>query len=342
MENLGIRFIGKGELALEKGPIPEPGPGQILVETSKSLISTGTECICYNRWFEPGTHWDRWVTYPFSPGYSNAGVVRAVGADVRDFKVGDRVAARKPHTRFWLADGSVGDRSGLPIPEGVSDEAATWFGLGLITQNGVRAAGHVLGDDVLIVGCGVLGQLVTQYARLMGARTVVVVDTADMRLEAAKAHGATHCIAQPVESCAEAVAKATDGRMPSIVYDITGHASVLAKALPLVRDFGTLVVLGDTGTPSGQTLTGDVIRRGVRIVGAHDGHAPVETTRRESWNRVNICRLFFDYVRRGDMRVDDLVTHRFSPLEAKQVYDQLTTDRSQVLGVVFDWTQLGS
>lgn len=340
MANQAIEFTGKGELRLAERPLPEVGPGDVLVETEVSLISTGTECICYNRWFEPGTHWDQWVKYPFSPGYSNVGVIRAAGAEVKGLTPGQRVATRRPHVQRFVARSAELGTGLFLVPEGVSSEAASWFGLGKITQLGVRAAPHALGDDVAIVGGGLLGQLVTQYVRLLGARSVTVIDTATWRLEVAKAHGATHTVAGPVGEALEAVREATSGRLASVVYDITGNADVLAQALPLVRDFGTLVILGDTGTPSGQRLTSDVIRRGLRIVSAHDGHAPAEANRHVRWSTGEIVDLFFTYLARGDMRVDDMISLRCDPRDAKAVYDRLTTDRSGLLGVVFDWSQL--
>jgi len=281
------------------------------------------------------------VKYPFSPGYSSAGVVRAVGPGVEKVKVGQRVAGRKNHAKYWLGRESEIGASVVAVPDGVSDEAATWFGIGSIVQVGVRAAEHRLGDDVVVIGCGILGQVLVQYARLMGAWTVVAVDVSEMRLNVAKQHGATHAVSEPVNRCRDAVAEATGGRMASVVYDVTGNASVLSPALGLARDFGTVVILGDTGVPSGQRLTSDVITRGLRIVGAHDSHPPRESTRHLPWSREAINALFFTYVQRGDLRVDDLITHRHDPRDAKVVYDGLSRDRSQVLGVVFDWTRVG-
>ncbi len=338
MGNVAIQFTGAAELEIARQAIPEPGPGEFVVEATKSLISTGTECICYNRWFEPGTHWDRWVKYPFSPGYSSAGVVRAVGSGVQGVKVGQRVAGRKSHAKYWKGRASELGVGVVTVPEGVSDEAATWFGIGSIVQVGVRAAEHRLGDDVVVIGCGILGQVLVQDARLCGARTVVVVDISEIRLKTALDHGATHAVSEPVDQCQDAVADATDGRMGSVVYDVTGNANVLSSALGLARDFGTVVILGDTGVPSGQKLTSDVITRGLRIVGAHDAHPPRESTRHTPWSKDAINQLFFTYLQRGDMRVDDLITHRHDPRDARSVYDGLSKDRSQVLGVIFDWT----
>ena len=105
------------------------------------------------------------MQYPFYPGYSSVGEVLAVGSAVEGIEVGQQVASRSRHAQLVLADA----QRCVPVPEGVSDEEATWFGLACIVQNGVRRANHVLGDDVVVVGLGQLGQLVVEYARLGGA-----------------------------------------------------------------------------------------------------------------------------------------------------------------------------
>src|SRR5205814_1298493 len=97
-----------------------------------------------------------------------------VGEGVEGLQPGERVATRSPHRQLVVA--SAG--SARKIPDGVSDEEATWFGLACIVQNGVRRAEHEMGDAVVVIGLGILGQLVVQYTRLLGAREVVAIDTA--------------------------------------------------------------------------------------------------------------------------------------------------------------------
>ena len=339
MQALQVLFTGKDQVELEQRAVPAPGPGEIQVHSRQSLISTGTECIVLGRKYEPGTHWDHWArsyTDGFPPGYLNAGQVIAVGEDVSGFKVGDRVACRRSHVQYFNHPAAAA----LAIPDGVSYEEAAWFGLAKITQVGVRRAAHTLGDAVVVIGLGLLGQLVTQYARLSGAREVIAIDTAPLRLEMARAHGATHTLEMGVADAKEAVREITGGRLADVVYDITGHPAVFSPALGLAKNFGTLLLLGDTGTPSEQRLTVDVVTRGVRIVGAHDGHSAPTETATEYWTEANMERLFFTYVARGQMKVNDLVTHRFSPRDAPAAYHLLQTDRSNVMGVMFDWTKL--
>ena len=334
-----ILFTGQDQVEIAHETISAPAPHEIQVRTRKSLISTGTECIVLGRKYAPGSHWDNWVKSQldgFAPGYLNAGEVVALGAGVEGFQIGDRVACRAGHRQLF----NVAAARALPIPNGVSDEEAAWFGLAKITQIGVRRANHKLGDAVVLIGLGLLGQLVTQYARLSGAREVIAIDTAPKRLEMAKAHGATHTLEMGVGDAAEAVRDITEGRGADVVYDITGHPTVFAPALGLARRFGTLLLLGDTGTPGEQRLTSDVVTRGVQIVGAHDGFDTPQVTDTDFWTEHNMERLFFNYVARGQMNVADLITNRFPALEAAQAYHLLQTDRSNVMGVILDWDRL--
>ncbi|HEX4125829.1 MAG TPA: zinc-binding dehydrogenase [Tepidisphaeraceae bacterium] len=328
-----VRFTGKEQLEFVAEPMPRPGPRQLLVQTTRTLISTGTEGIVFTRNFGPGTHWDNWVKYPFFPGYLSAGRVVEVGSEVMGWKVGDRVASRSTHTSHALVDAPTAMR----IPEAVPDEDACWMGLGKIVQVGVRAAEHKLGDTVAVVGLGLLGQLVIQYSQLSGAENIIAIDTAPARLKLAATHGATHTLQTTAAEALSQVERITGGRRADIVYDVTGHPAVLAAALPLARRFGTLMLLGDAGTPSQQTITGDVVTRGVRILGAHDGHPPTLPSAETRWSAVQMYELFLTYLARGQMRVHDLITHHYQPTHAAEAYAMLQRERLTAMGVEFDW-----
>ncbi len=333
-DSQNILFAGKEQVALERAPVPDPGPGEVLVRATRSLISTGTECLCYSARFEAGTNWERYARYPMPAGYSHAGVVEQVGEGVADLYPGDRVASFASHRQFVCAPADFF----LPIPEGVSDEEGAFYALATVVQNGVRRAGHELGDTVVVIGLGLLGQLVVQYTRLFGAREVIAVDLSETRLAAAAAHGATHTLCRPAAEAEDAVTELTRGRRADVVYDVTGSAATFLAAQRLARRFGVLVLLGDTGQPSEQRLVQDFLWRGLRLVGAFSGDPPKVESDHAYWTRPNMARLFFDYVQHGRMRVSDLITHRFSPTRAAEVYAMLLRDRGATLGVVFDWT----
>ena len=228
----------------------------------------------------------------------------------------------------------------LPLSEGVSEEAGSWLALASIVQNGVRRAQLELGDVVVVIGLGLLGQLAVQYARLSGTREVIAIDTAPMRLQMAATLGATHTLEMGAGEAKARVGELTEGRLADVVFDVTGHPTVFPAALGLVRRFGKMLLLGDTGEPSKQCLTSDVMTRGVRILAAHDGDAPPDATDYHFWTRSNMSALFFDFVARGQMNIEPLVTHRFSPHDAEAAYHLLLHDRSQAMGVIFDWEQV--
>ena len=116
MDSLTITFTGQSQLELRSLPVEEPGPGEVLVATQSSLVSTGTELICYLRNFEPGTHWHMWVQYPFFPGYSNAGTVVARGPGADRFEEGQLVAYRVGHRQYAV----LPESALLAVPPGVT------------------------------------------------------------------------------------------------------------------------------------------------------------------------------------------------------------------------------
>lgn len=335
-ETAKIVFTDKEKAELQREPLRSLSDDEMLVRTTCTLISTGTETISYGRRFAPGTHWDRWVKYPFNTGYSHTGVVEAVGQNVKQFKPGDRVASTHHHTQYVVGAPSTF----FAIPNGVSDRDAAWLTLSYIVQNGVRRAQHVMGEDVVIVGLGPLGQLALQFVRQLGARVIVAVDPDASRLEMAKAHGATHTLNVDVNTAVEPVKELTQGRLADAVYDMTGNDKVFAAAQQLLRRFGKLVLIGDTGTPAGQFLTGEVIRKSLQIVASHATNTPPAETDWSHWTRANMIQLFYSYLLDGRMKVSDLNTHQFSPVNCQEAYQKLLHTRAGTMGCHFDWSNL--
>jgi len=316
--------------------IGDPGPGEILVQTTVSLISTGTESWCYRGDFEPGTGWAAWVKYPFYPGYSHVGQVVKVGRQVREFAEGDRVFSVTSHRQFATKVAEPGEP--VKVPDYIDDEEAAWLMLATITQTGVRRAEHNMGDRAVVIGLGPLGQLVTQYLRTIGLLEILVIDTIQQRLDIALAHGATHGFCGSAADAYDFVAQHTNEQMADVVYDVTGHYAVLPMGLKLARNFGKLVLMGDSPHPSRQHLTQDVLSRQVDIIGTQNQNLPPSQAQR--WPFDQQALLFMEYLRREQMRVSDLITHRFSPTEAPAVYELLQNSRGSTMGVIFDWRQI--
>jgi len=153
-------------------------------------------------------------------------------------------------------------------------------------------------------------------------------------------HGVTHTLALDVESARQEVEKITNGKMLDVVFDITGHPAVLAPSIQLLRRLGRVILLGDTPTPSQQCLGPGVVSNSIAVLGIHATMSPSQASEFNPWTATEMGALFFDYVSQGRMRVADLITHRHSPLDAPQVYAKLRHDRSEAIGVIFDWSLL--
>lgn len=323
-----IVFLGKGQVGCEEFQVKAPGAGQVVVKTLCSLMSTGTENIVLNQNYAKGTHWDQWVqSFPFYPGYSIIGKVGETSDGANGLKKGQTVALRCTHSSYHVEP----VEQCIPVPQDVDPRQAVWFALAKIAFMGVHAGKCSLGSRVMVIGAGPIGQMALRWAAAAGAAELIVVDPAVNRLELARNGGATETKAEPIEELAGWYQKNPSAR-PEIVIDTTGNAKVFAAALACTADFGRVVVLGDTGFPSQQSLTPDVIGRGLNIVGAHDGHNTATVNNR------TICALFFSLIRRGRFNLEGLNTHEFAPAQAAEAYTLANTRRTETMGIVFNWS----
>ena len=334
MQSKNIVLTGKQQVELRSEEAPALPVDGLLARTRVSLISTGTETICYRGEMDEGSHWANWVQYPFYLGYSNVAVVEQVGAQAEGFEAGDRIFSTSHHRQIIAVKSNA-----LKIPASISDEEAAWSKLATIAQTAVRRAELPMGAKVVVIGLGPLGQLVVQYARAVGAEEALAIDMVQGRLDIARAHGATQTFAGSAADALSFVQEHTDGRLADVVFDVTGHYAVFPMALKLVRRFGTMMLTGDSPYPSKQTLTPDVITRQVSIRGTHNENLPPDQA---EWTQARQAQLFHTYVARGQMRVDDLITSRFPPTQAPEVYAMLLENRADTLGVLFDWRQLSA
>jgi 2-desacetyl-2-hydroxyethyl bacteriochlorophyllide A dehydrogenase len=334
VKSVYIVFPEPNRIEVHEETVAPPKEGEVLCAAEKSLISIGTESFCLRGVFDPGTNWAAWVKYPFRPGYSMTARVVAVGKGVTGLKEGDRIATWIEHQQYF----KLQPKQAYRVPDGVSAEEATWAVLACTTQLGVRRSQLQFGETVGVVGLGMLGQLVTQYLAVAGARRIIAIDPAQTRLDIARAHGATHTLPLDVASARPEIEQITGGRMLDVVFDITGHPPVLAPAIQLLRRLGRVVLLGDTPTPTQQHLGPGVVSNSIAILGIHATARPDHASDFSPWSAQEMAALFFDYLLQGRMRVSDLITHRHSPLDAPQVYQGLQRDRLAAIGVIFDWS----
>jgi 2-desacetyl-2-hydroxyethyl bacteriochlorophyllide A dehydrogenase len=316
--------------------VPDPGPGQVLIRTRKTLISTGTELTAYTGDFPPDSAWSNYVQYPWrEPGYSNVGEVVATGPGVADYVPGQRVASWGHHATYNLEP----LQHVQAIPEEVTDDQALFWNLGKTVMNGVRLAKISLGEAVVLVGVGIVGQLATQYVSLSGAWPLIAIDLSQRRLKMAEAHGATHGLAGRCEELVPKIGDLTRGRMADVAFEITGNQHVLPSVIRLVRRQGRVILLGSPRGKVELDFHDEVHTLGLQLIGAHVSTHPEVETPYNPWTPRRNGELFFDLVLAGKLRVEDLITHRFPWREAPAAYNLLVADRTQAMGVVLEGWQ---
>jgi len=293
-------------------------------------MSTGTELTAFGHCFEPGTHWDAWVKYPFQPGYATVAEIAQVGKNVRSARIGDRVVARVPHASHHV----VKETQIAFVPTTISDEEAVWFALAKIAFPGLLAANLRIGARVVVVGAGPLGQMVVRWAAISAVSELLVIDRSEKPLALAHRGGATGIMARAFDEEIDSVIANLGGYRPEVIFDCTGNPSVLAHALRFVADHGKIILLGDSGFPAAQCLTSDVVLRGISIIGAHDLHI------RSKWgDEREIFHLFFHFLSKGRLSTAHLVTHRFDPRRAQQAYLLAEKRKGNTGGILFDWNR---
>ncbi len=331
--NPTIVFTQPGQVVIEQRLVPESTQGQALIRTKKTLISTGTELTILSGDFPEDSAWSRYGRFPFVPGYDSVGEVIGVGEGVDDEWVGRRVASYGQHARY----ATVSADSLRPIDEEIPDEYAVFSTMAEITLNGVRRGGVRLGDAVVIYGAGLVGQLAARFCGLCGARPVMVVDLAELRLSRLPKDPFFIALNPKVNDVVAEVRKETGGRMADIVIEATGDQDLIPAEFGCLREQGRFVVLS---SPRGKTTFDfhDLCNSpSYTIVGAHNRSHPHHPTSDNPWTGKRDAEFFFDLVRKRELDVGNLISHRVPYSQAPEIYGQLLKDRSGFMGVILMW-----
>lgn len=267
-------LIKKGVACVTEVPAPHMDAGELLVRVQTSCISTGTELSSIRGSAVP--MWKRALAHPekvmtalqmaadsglrqarnvieekkdaeYPTGYSAAGIVTAVGANIRDLSVGDRVACAGGQYAYHAEYIRVARNLCVPVPEGVDFEAASTVTLGAIALQGVRRMQPTLGENFVVVGLGILGQLTAQILHANGCR-VIGIDTERSRVEKALSLKMEHGV-HTEDADTDAVARMTDGYGADgvIITAATPSDEVVSSAFRMCRKKGRVVLVGDVG-----------------------------------------------------------------------------------------------
>lgn len=268
-------LVKNGEAVLEDVPPPQLEAGTVLVRVDHSCISIGTELaglkssegsslsmaaltmnnvrkvVRYVKTRGIG-YTSRLVKTAISSGsplgYSAAGTVLEVGEGVEDISIGDRVACAGAQCANHAEVIRVPRNLTTAVPQGLSFAEASTVTLGSIAMQGVRRAAPTLGENFVVIGLGVLGQITTQILKANGCH-VFGTDVDAQRIEVAEAHGLDKGILQDSSDIVEKVFKLTNGIGADavIITAATPSSDVVSTAFKMCRRKGRVVVVGDVG-----------------------------------------------------------------------------------------------
>lgn len=310
------------QLQLLDLPSPEPGPKQVLVSVISAGVNFPDTLIIEGKYqFKP--------TPPFSPGGEVSGIIKAVGAEVRGYKPGDKVVALTTYGGY--AQEVVADATHLvPLPATLSDEAMIVAGAFTMTYG---TSYHALkdraqakaGETLLVLGAaGGVGLAAVELGKRMGLRVIAAASSAE-KLEVTRRYGADEVIDYSREDLRERLKALTDGRGVDIVYDPVGGSGSEA-ALRSLAWRGRFLVVGFAAGAIPQIPLNLPLLKGCAILGVFWG----EFVRHEPALNAANTRELFTWLADGSIK--PLISARYALAEAPQALQALQA--RQVTGKV--------
>lgn len=374
MKALHLTFEN-GSIQILDIPTPHLGENALLVANTRSLLSAGTEgaVIGMARKGPLGKALERpdlaaqvinkarlegflstakvvrnLITAPLPLGYSCAGEVLRVGRLADRFRPGDRVACAGLGMANHAEQICVPPTMAAKIPDNVSDEEAAFATMGAVALHGARLSGTSVGETVVVLGLGLLGQLTVQILRAMGCR-VIGFDISPSKVELARSLGleAGGVIGQ--DDPQALVASMTGGHGADAVC-IAAHSKSnkpLLTACGLAREKGCIVAMGQVklNVPRRAFFEKELRLEVSRAYGAGAYDDTYEKKGRDypqayvRWTEGRNLEAFLGLLSSGAVRVAPLVSHRFPIEQAPQAYDMVLNGTEPSLAVLFTYAK---
>lgn len=364
-----LQDMAKGGTTVTEAPAPQVSRMHLLISTTTSLISAGTERMLVG--FGKASYLDKArqqpdkvkmvlekvatdglmttieavqskLAQPLPLGYCNVGIVSEVGSGVDGFKVGDRVVSNGPHADVV----KVSKNLCAKIPDGVDDESAAFVVVASIGLQGIRLAQPTLGEAFVVTGAGLIGLLTVQLLRAQGCR-VLAIDFDEAKLALARQFGAQTCNPGVGEDPVAAGMAFSRGQGVDgvVITASTPSNDPMMQAARMCRKRGRIVLVGVTGLELNRA---DFYEKELSFQvscsygpGRYDPNYedqgqdyPVGFVR---WTEQRNFEAVLDMLASGQLDVKPLITHRFAFEDAPKAYKALTADKSG-LGMLLQYT----
>ena len=300
------------KLLVDDWPDPgNPAGNQVRTRTVFSGVTNGTERNDLNR----GNYAHPDEELPAGWGYQNVGEIVEVGPDVRELGVGDLLYMSQDHMEFCV---EPEDGLHITLPEDVNPKEAALFGMASVAMHNCRYAELRMGDRLLVVGAGFIGQITAQIANVMGAR-VTLCDIDEQRLAIAHQIGAA-------EEILNVGGRRWDKFVPDAAFravlDVAGVTGMEDKLIRAAQRRGTVLFVAGRFKIEYDFNIGQAREITIKQ-NSHFDQSDLD----------NLCRL----VRRGLVRIAPLIQDTLPVQNAQRIYETLRDEPSKLFGTVFDW-----
>ncbi len=368
-----VQNVKTGETLVEEVPVPLPRRGQALVRVAASLVSAGTERMVVefagksllgkararpdlvrqvvDKMKREGVLNAVRAAYqrldqPMPLGYSSAGVIVALGDGMEGFRLGQRVACAGGGYAVHAEYNVVPRNLLTPLPDSVDFESAAFTTLGAIAMHGFRLSQAQIGEDVAVIGLGLLGLLAAQIARAAGCR-VLGVDVKAGRVALAESLGITACLRHQAEETIQALTGARGCDAVLICAD-TPSDDPVELAGRLARERARVIAIGAVGLTLPRRLYYE--KELSFVVARSYGPGRYDPSYEEQgqdyplgyvrWTEGRNFQAVVSLMERGQLQVRPLITHRFSIEWAPQAYELLKgKTEEEFLGILLTYPE---
>ena len=365
-----LQNLKTGETDIAEVPCPRVNSGRLLIRTTVSLLSAGTERMLVE--FGKASLLDKArqqpdkvrmvldkvktdglmptleavqgkLDQPVPMGYCNVGRVLEVGEGVTGFAIGDRVASNGNHAEIVSVPRNLCAR----IHDEVSDEAAAFTVVGAIGLQGIRLVRPALGEAVAVTGLGLIGLITVQLLRAQGCR-VLGIDLDPRKLELAREFGAeTVNVANGEDPVAAALAFSRGRGMDAVIITAaTKSNEPVHQAAQMCRKRGRIVLVGVTGL---ELSRADFYEKELSFqVSCSYGPGRYDPFYEEKgqdypvgfvrWTEQRNFEAILDMLAEGRLDMAPLITHRFDISDASKAYE-LVTGSEPSLGIILQYAE---
>lgn len=333
MKQIVFTAINRAELIEKKQP--DLKPGQVMVKTSVSTLSSGTERanITGDPNVSAGARYG--VSFPRTSGYSSAGEVIAIGADVKSVEVGDRVVVYwGKHRNINVVD----EKNVVKIEDdSLSYRTSAMSFIATFPMAAIRKTRLEMGESAMVMGLGLLGMIAVKLLRVAGAVPIIAVDPNPRRREIALKNGADHAFDPFEDGFAEKV-KSVSGGGINVAIEVTGVGAGFNEALDCMAKFGRVALLGCTRNSD---FTVDYYKKihapGITVIGAHTIARPDNESHPGWFTHVDDIKSVLKLCSGGRLVLEDIIEETHSPEDCGEVYSRLVADKDFPIAVQFDW-----